>query len=70
MKIYTIINIARQINGPLYFVMVERAFKQASDAQNYLKNLQVSPIETRTLPSGEPIQCEIDRGISEIDLED
>ena len=70
MKIYTIINIARQINGPLYFVMVEKAFKEASDAQNYLKNLKTSPIETRLLPSGESIQCEIDRGVSEIELED
>jgi hypothetical protein len=70
MKIYTIINIARQINGPLYFVMVEKAFKEASDAQNYLKNLKASPIETRVTPNGESIQCEIDRGVSEIELED
>lgn len=70
MKIYTIINIARQINGPLYFVMVEKAFKEASEAQSYLKNLKVAPIEARTTPDGNLIQCEIDRGISEIELED
>lgn len=69
MKIYTIINIARQVNGPMYFVMVEKAFEKKDSAEKYLKNVGTQYMESRMLPTGQLINCEIDRGISEIEVQ-
>ena len=68
MKAFVIIKVARQINGELVFVKVEKAFNEQSKAEQYLtgKNTTLENIETR---SGLLIECSCERGIFDVEIE-
>ena len=69
MKTFVIIKVARQINGELVFVKVEKAFKDQSKAEQYLigKNTTIEKIETK---SGHSVECSCEIGIFDVEIEE
>ena len=70
MKIFAIITVARQLQGELVFVKPEKAFKQASQADAYVKDLSKAHTESIKGPNGNNIECYCERGVFEIDVEE
>lgn len=75
-KVFAVITIARQVDGEYVFVRTEKAFRQASKADEYLKKLKndftqdgkAKPVNVST-PQGDAIcMCEV--GAFELELED
>lgn len=69
MKVFAIISVARQVDGEYVVVKVEKAYKQASKADEHAKQLARSYTESVPSPAG-PIQCVCERGVFEIDVEE
>lgn len=69
MKIFCIISVARQVDGEFVIVKTEKAFKQASKAEEYANALSKRYTESILTVSG-PIACVCERGIFEIEVED
>lgn len=69
MKIFAIVTIARQVDGEYCLVKVEKAFKQASKADEFAKSLAKRYAETINTPSGS-IPCVCERGVFEIDVDE
>ena len=69
MKVFVVQTIARQVEGEYVVVKVEKAFTQASKADEFVKKLAKTYTENIQTPSG-PIQCVCERGVIEIDVEE
>lgn len=69
MKAFLIISLARQVQGEYCMVKVEKAFSQASKAEDYASKLSQKYAESINGPNG-PIPCVCERGIFEIEIED
>lgn len=70
MKIFAIINVARQINGDMVFVKVEKAFKSNSQAEEYIKPFEKPVIEMIQNSKGFSIECSCLKSVCEIDVEE
>lgn len=68
-KIFCVISVARQVDGEFVMVKVEKAFAQASKADEYSKGLAMRYAESISTPSG-TIPCVCERGVFEIDVEE
>jgi len=69
MKVFAIISIARQVDGEYVVVKAEKAFKQASKADEYAKSLSKRYTESIPTPSG-PMACICERGVFELDVDE
>jgi hypothetical protein len=69
MKVFAVISVARQVEGEYVVVKVEKAFLQASKADEYAKSLVRAYTESIPTASG-PIQCVCERGVFEMDVEE
>jgi hypothetical protein len=69
MKLFSIISVARQVDGEFVIIKVEKTFRTASKADEYVKNLSVKYTENIDTPSG-PISCVCERGVFETEVED
>lgn len=69
MKIFAIVSLARQVDGEFCLVKTEKAFMQATKAEEFLKTLSKNFTETIQTPFG-AIPCVCERGIFEIDVEE
>ena len=68
MKAFCIISVARQVDGELCVVKVEKAYKNASKADEYSKNLAKKYAETITTPYG-PLNFVCERGVFEVEVD-
>lgn len=62
-------SVARQVDGEYVVLKVEKAFKKASKADEYAKNLAKKYAESIPTPSG-PMACVCERGVFEIDVDE
>jgi hypothetical protein len=69
MRLFAIVTIARQVEGEIVSVRFEKAFDQASKADNYVKALAKSFTETIQVPDYGPIEFFCERGIHELEVE-
>lgn len=69
MKVFAIMTVARQIDGEFILIKPEKAFKQASKADEYAKTVTKSYVEVIQTPHG-GIQCSCERGIFELEVEE
>lgn len=69
MKIFAIISVARQVDGEYVVVKAEKAFKQASKADEYAKSLAKRYTESIPTPSG-LIACICERGVFEMEIDE
>lgn len=69
MKVFAIISVARQVDGEFVIVKAEKAFKQASKADEYAKGLAKRYAESIPTPSGS-IACICERGVFELDVDE
>lgn len=69
MKVFAIINVARQINGDMVFVKIEKAFQSANKAQEYLNSIKDNNNEIIQNSSGFSIECSSLKSLYEIDVE-
>lgn len=69
MKVFAIISVARQVDGEYVVVKAEKAFTQASKADEFAKGLAKKYTEAIPTPSG-PMPCICERGVFEIDVEE
>jgi len=68
-KIFCVISVARQVDGEMCVVKVEKSFTTASKADDYSKSIAKKYAESINTPYGPmPFICE--RGVFEIDVED
>jgi len=68
MKIFAIVSVARQVDGEMCVIKMEKAFQQASKADDYANSLSKRYTESISTPHG-PIACVCERGVFEIELE-
>lgn len=61
---------ARQINGEMVFVKVEKAFKDSSSAEKYLSDIGKSSKENIKLNPNQAIECSCERGIFDIEIDE
>lgn len=69
MKIYIVQNVARQVEGELIVVQVEKAYLERSHAERHLSSLSRQRTEILTTEAGQ-IQCFCVRGIYEVEVEE
>ena len=62
-------SVARQVDGEYVVVKAEKAFLQASKADEYSKGLAKRYTESIATPSG-PMVCICERGVFELDVEE
>lgn len=70
MKIFAIINVARQVDGDMVFVKIEKAFKSNTKADDYIKSYDKSSTEMIQNSSGFSVQCSCLKSVYEIDVEE
>jgi hypothetical protein len=70
MKIFAVVNVARQINGDMVFVKVEKAYKNANKVEEFLNQIPQKSNELIENSSGFSIECSCLRSLYEIDVED
>lgn len=69
MKVFAVVSVARQVDGEYIAVKPEKAFLQASKADEYSKGLSKKYAESVATPVG-VIQCVCERGVIELDVEE
>ena len=69
MKAFLAINVARQIEGDMIFVKVEKAHTKASAIDKYVAEHSTQFVETMTTDFG-PIECQCTRSSMEVDIEE
>lgn len=70
MKIFAIINVARQINGEIVFVKVEKAFTSNTKAEEYIRPFDKPTVEMIQNSKGFSIECSCLKSVYEIDVEE
>jgi len=68
-KIFIAITVARQIEGDMSWVRVDKAHTQASEIDNYLKGYTTKHLESFNTPEFGAVECECVRGAMEVELE-
>lgn len=68
-KIFCVISVARQVDGEMCVVKVEKSYRSASKADEYSKSLAKKYTESINTPYG-PIPFICERGVFEVDVED
>lgn len=69
MKVFSIISVARQVDGEFVIIKVEKSFKSANKADEFFKTLSARYTESIDTLSG-PISCVCERGIFEVEVEE
>jgi hypothetical protein len=69
MKVFAIISVARQVEGEYVVVKIEKAFTQASKADEYAKTLARNYAETIQTAGG-PVACVCERAVFDMDVEE
>lgn len=69
MKIYIVVNVARQINGEFIFVKVEKAFKESKKAEEFISSAENPYKDLVQNSSGFSVECMCSRGIFDIEIE-
>lgn len=70
MKVFAIVDVARQINGDMVFVKIEKAYTNISKAQEYLKTVEEKTTELIQNSSGFSVECSCLKSLYEIDVEE
>lgn len=70
MRIFTIVNVARQINGEFVFVKIEKAFKDSKKAEEYLNSIENPRREIIQNSTGFSVECMCSYGIFDVEIED
>jgi len=68
MKIFLAMVTARQVEGDMVWIKVEKAHVQASEIDTYIKANVGRYLESFNSEFG-PVQCECTRGVMEVELE-
>lgn len=69
MKIFLAITTARQIEGDMMWVRVEKAHVQASEIDKYVKDQKVNNYAEDFDTEFGPVKCQCIRGVMEVELE-
>ena len=69
MKVFAILDVARQINGDMVFVKIEKAYSSITKAQEYLKTVEGNTTELVQNSSGFSVECSCLKSLYEIDVE-
>jgi hypothetical protein len=69
-KVFAIVDVARQINGDMVFVKIEKAYTNISKAQEYLKTVEEKTTELIQNSSGFSVECSCLKSLYEIDVEE
>lgn len=69
MKIFFVVSVGRQIEGEMISIKFEKAYKQASKADEYAKGLAKVYNETVQTEQG-PVEFLCERGVHEAELEE
>ena len=69
MKAFLAITVARQIEGDMIFIKVEKAHTKASTIDAYVKEHSTQFVETMATEFG-PIECQCTRSSMEFDVEE
>jgi len=69
MKVFAIMSVARQVDGEYVVIKAEKAFLQASKADEYSKGLAKRYTESIATPTG-MMACVCERGVFELDVEE
>ena len=69
MKVFAVMSVARQVDGEYCVIKAEKAFLQASKADEYSKSLAKRYTESIATPSG-PIACVCERGVFELEVDE
>ena len=70
MKVFAILNVARQINGDMVFVRVEKAYNSFNSAQDYLSKQPEKNNELVQNSKGFSVECSCIRSLYEIEVEE
>jgi hypothetical protein len=70
MKVYIVVNVARQINGEFIFVKVEKAFKESKKAEEYANKSENPYKDLVQNSSGFSVECMCSRGVFDIEIEE
>lgn len=68
-KVFAILSVARQVEGEYVVIKPEKAFFEASKAENYVNKLSKQYAETIQTPTGS-VQCLCTRGVFELEIEE
>lgn len=66
-KIFVVVTVASEIGGANILVKIEKAFKSANDAENFLKKENKNWREVIQI-NNNSIDCLCERGIQEVEL--
>lgn len=67
-KIWVIVTVARQVEGEYIQIKFEKAYLQASKADEYVKELAKVYTETVTVPGVGPVDFLCERGVHELEI--
>ena len=70
MKVFLIVNVARQINGEFIFVKVEKAFKDVLKAEDYFKSLSKTTKELIQTAQGFSTECSCEYSVFDVEVEE
>lgn len=70
MKVFLIVNVARQINGEFIFVKVEKAFKDILKAETYFNSLAKNTKQLIQTAQGFSVECSCEYSIFDIETEE
>jgi hypothetical protein len=68
MKAFIAITVARQIEGDMIFIKVEKAHKKATEIDKFVEEHAKQFVETMSTEFG-PVECQCTRSSMEIDIE-
>lgn len=68
MKVFAVVTLGRQVQGEYVLLRAEKAFTQASKADEYVKGLAKTFTEKIHTATG-PIECLCERGVFEMDVD-
>ncbi len=69
MKVFFVVTVARQVEGEMISIRFDKAFTQASKADQFSKDLAKTFTETIQTPHG-PLQFVCERGVHEVEVEE
>lgn len=70
MKAFAVINVARQINGDMVFVKIEKAFLSSSAAAEYITPFEKATTEMIQNSNGFSVECSCIKSVCEIEIEE
>ena len=70
MKIFLIVNVARQINGEFIFVKVEKAFKYIKKAEAYFDSLAKTTKQLIQTAQGFSVECSCEYSMFDVETDE